>query len=300
MSFFKKIFGGEKEQTKAPKPQGNKPEKVTLFVNTGNPTPITKSKFPFGRYTDRNKTNAQRAKWKEAVNLFNQKNYLASHTELMEYIKDNEINNLKYSVSGDTLSFEFIQGSNIIKGTSNKDKFEAISNIAKMDTPSVPVMNKLMRMNLMLKYSKFALKDNTICMKFSSYLVDASPNKIYYGLQELARKADQQDDLLISEFSSIKEIEEETTISTDALKQATQIKYIRQWISETMQEINRLDKNSFSGGIAFLLLNLTYKIDYLIKPQGVLMNSLDKIHNIFFAKNEETTQQKNNTTQQSI
>lgn len=293
MSFFKKIFGGENEQAKAPKPQGNSPEKVTLFVSTGNPTPIEKSSFPFGRYTDRNKTNEQRAKWSQAVAMFNQKNYLASHTDLMEYIKDHEINNLKYSVTGDTLNFEFIQGSNIIKGQSNPKKFEAVSNIAKMDTPSVPVMNKLMRMNLMLKYSKFALKDNFICMKFSSSLIDASPNKVYYGLQELARKADQQDDLLISEFSSITEIENESTIKTDALKQATQIKYIRQWISDTMQEINRLDKNSFSGGIAFLLLNLTYKIDYLIKPQGVLMNSLDKIHNIFFAKNEETTQQKN-------
>ena len=150
-----------------------------------------------------------------------------------------------------------------------------------------------MNLNYGLNYSKFGLNGTTLTMKFSSLAIDASPSKLYTGLSELAKKADQQDDLLLSEFASLEELDAMNLppISTD--KQEEKYNFLMQWINETRQEVSRLDPTAMAGGISFLLLDLTYKIDYLICPQGMLTDELERIQLIFFEKTEATTMDRN-------
>lgn len=291
MSFFKKLFGSSSEPENSSDSNQKQVESRTTSAR-GNQK-LTRSQFPFGRFTDRNKTNEQRAFWGDAVKSFDDKRYIDSIEAIMKYIGDPEVGNVNFKRDGDRLEFDFVQGSNIIKGVATNDKFIALSEIAEMETPSVPVMRKLMSMNYTLKYSKFALKDKIIHMKLSSKPEDASPNKLYYGLREMARKADREDDLLISEFGSVKEVGEDRTIPYSEDKIRIILKYLDQWITESLEEVKKHDRDTFCGGIAFLLLRLSYRIDYLIKPQGQLMDRLDKIQHMFFAKNNETTQQRN-------
>lgn len=289
MSFLKKLFGGAtQEGTEVSNQNGN-----TSSRSSKSAQKISRTQFPFGRYTDRNKTQAQRDEWHNAIKHFDNKQYVDSFEAILKYIQDPQINNLSYERADNQIKFSFVQGSNVVEGNVDNTKFTALSAIAKMSAPSVPVMRKLMQMNYSLKYSKFALSDGIIYMKLSSKAEDASPNKLYYGLRELARKADQQDDLLISEFSSIEEVGEEKIIAYPPEKLATLTNYLDQWIRETLEEIKKYDRDQFCGGIAFLLLRLSYRIDYLIKPQGQLMDRLDKIQHMFFSKNNETTQQRN-------
>lgn len=292
MSFLKKLFGGGQEDVKPASSQNNN-QVATPNTTTNSGVTLSRSQFPFGRYTDRNKTQAQRDEWYNSTKAFEEKRYVDSFEAILKYIQDPQVGNLTYERNGNELKFSFIQGSNIIEGTVDATKFSAISGIAKMKTPSIPVMRKLMQMNYTLKYCKFALNEGVIYMKLSSKIEDASPNKLYYGLRELARKADQQDDLLISEFESIEEVGESKAIAYDAQKLATLTNYLDQWIRETLEEIKKHDRDQFCGGIAFLLLRLSYRIDYLIKPQGMLMDKLDKIQHLFFAKNNDTTPQRN-------
>ena len=72
-----------------------------------------------------------------------------------------------------------------------------------MPQPSVPVMRRLLEMNFTLYYSRFALDNERLCMRFESDIETANPSKLYYGLKELATKADKQDDLLVQDFSSL-------------------------------------------------------------------------------------------------
>ncbi|MEZ4937592.1 MAG: hypothetical protein R2799_08355 [Crocinitomicaceae bacterium] len=290
MSIFKKFFGSNAEEDAS---GTQAPPKTESTSTTTSSSGLHRSKFPFGRYTDRNKTNEQIAFWGEAVKAFDEKRYFDSFEILMKYIGDPEIGNLSYTRNGDQIQFEFIQGSNIIKGSAEGDKFVAISEIVLMETPNVPVMRKLMSQNYSLKYSKFALKNNVVCMKLSSKIEDASPNKLYYGLREMARKADREDDLLISEFGNVKEVGVDKTIPYSEEKMAVLLKYLDIWISETLEEVGKHDRDNFCGAIAFLLLRLSYRIDYLLKPQGQLMDRLEKIQHMFFAQNNETTQQRN-------
>lgn len=285
MSIFKKLFGGgnsvppPSEPTKEPAPS-NKP---VASINT----------IQFGRYTDCNKTKEQVKHWDQAKSNFEAKNYLAAFEEFLNYVRDAELENVTISKEADRIRFELIQGSQRITGECNNDLFKAEAKIAMMQTPNVAVMRKLMVINFGLNYSSFSLRDNTIMLRFSSHTVDASPNKLYAGLSELAKKADQQDDLLLSEFSFLEEIDSNHLEEKSPKHQEIQYEFLCDWIDETMNQINSWDQELMSGGISFLLLNLTYKIDYLICPQGVVTDKLERIQSLFFSKNNWTTSERN-------
>ncbi|NOQ71675.1 MAG: hypothetical protein GQ574_06725 [Crocinitomix sp.] len=283
MSFLKKLFGGGSEE-----PKGN-----DSAPKVANSSAASHKTVKFGRFTDCNKDSNQMVHWDKCIKAFQEKRYVDSYEAFLNYVKDHELDNVTISRNGDQLKFELIQGSNVIHGIGSGKDFVAYTNIASMDTPSIPVMRKLMSINYGLKYSKFALDGTSICMKFSSHAIDASPNKLYAGLKELAKKADQQDDLLISEFSSLKEMGGEHVAARDQSRVDIKYKYLTKWLNETKDEVSKMNFQKDAGGISFLLLDLSYKIDYLIAPQGVLTNSLELIQVEFFKKSKATTAERN-------
>ena len=280
MSLFKKMFGGsgETETTTV---------KKAVSKNTSNIV-------SFGRYTDINKNKEQLERWKKANDSFKAKKYVESFEHFLYYLRDDSVDNVRINRDGDQLNFEITQGSKVIRGTADQQRFFAEASIVKMDQQSIPVMRKLMSINYALRYSKFALNDSIVVMKFSSHALDASPGKLYDALKELARKADQQDDLLTQEFESLEEIDTDSIIQLPQEIQEAKYEYLIGMIKSTQEEIRKHDQTAMSGGIAFLLLNLTYKIDYLIAPQGELTDALERIQRMFFARNNKSTQERNN------
>ena len=69
-------------------------------------------------------------------------------------------------------------------------------------------------------------------------------------------------------------------------------KYFRKWISENSLKVKGLNREQYSGGISYILLNLLFKIDYLIMPQGSISNDIDKMSWMYFNNNEMNTLQK--------
>lgn len=57
--------------------------------------------------------------------------------------------------------------------------------------------------------------------------------------------------------------------------------------------IEKVDAEKYSGGIAYTLLALAYRIDYLIVPQSKLQNDLEKIVSIYFKKDDRAVTEKN-------
>lgn len=275
MSFFKNIFGGSDTPKETPPPGSNGPS------------------ITFGRYTDANKRPEIVAEWDKSVKLFQDKKYLDAHEAFFRYISDPEVNNVSCARNGDRIDFTVTQGSKVIKGYSDGTKVQAEASIARFEKPSVAFMRKLMNMNYALQYSRFAIKEDKIMMRFSSHLIDASPNKMYYSLKELCTKADRQDNLLTEEFSMLKSVDEEhVTVIPDAEKEI-KYKYLVKWINDAIKRASELDESKFGGAISYLLLNAAYRIDYLLCPEGVLMNDMEKIHSIYFAKDNRSWEEKN-------
>jgi hypothetical protein len=272
MSFFKNIFSGASESE-----------------NSGQSEPFVQ----FGRYTDCNKSKEQIQNWDDSVKFFEEKKYLDSFEAFFKYIGDTEQGNVYYKRNSDRIEFDITQGSKIIKGYADSTKVVAESLIAKYEKLSVAFLRSLMNLNYQNFYTRFALKDDLICMKFNSNLIDASPNKMYFSLKELATKADKQDDILIAEFSSLKSVETDHLNQISETEKDIKYKYFIKWIEDAKKRIQELDEDKFSGARSFILLMLSVKIDYLISPEGALLDELLNAQRIYFAHDEKSGIEKN-------
>lgn len=247
----------------------------------------------FGRYSDNNKPNAKVNRWTDADNLFKEKKHTESIDAFFDYLKDDVAQNVLYERTGESGKFEIYQGSKIVRGMFDKEELKAEVTLARMPQPSVPVMRRLLEMNFSLYYTRFALDEDRLCMRFDSNTNTASPSKLYYGLKELATKADKQDDLLVQDFSVLQSSDSDHVAIVPDAEKEIKYQYLQKWIQQTLDLIATVDADKFSGGNAYLLLTLIYRIDYLIAPEGKLLNDLEKISGIYFKKDERQTIEKN-------
>lgn len=247
----------------------------------------------FGRYSDNNKSVAKVNRWTEADNFFKEKKYGECLDAFFDYLGEDDAQNVVYERNGSDGRFMLYQGSKIVRGSFDKDGLRAEATLVKMPQPSVPVMRRLLEMNFNLYYSRYALDNDRLCMLFDSSIDSASPGKLYYGLKELSTKADKQDDVLVKDFSILQTMDTDHISGIPIQEKETKYKYFQHWLKETLDYVATLDADKFSGGISYLLLSLVYKIDYLIAPEGNLLNDVEKIAGIYFQKDERSAIEKN-------
>ncbi len=247
----------------------------------------------FGRYSDNNKPPAKVNRWTDADNLFKEKKYPESLDAFFDYLRDDMAGNVDYERNGAEGRFELSQGSKIVRGSFNGTVVNAEVTLARMPQPSIPVMRRLLEMNFTLYYSRYAMDTDRLCMRFDSEAFTASPSKLYYGLKELSTKADKQDDLLVQDFASLENTDDDHVTPLSEAEKEVKYSFFKKWIGETLETINGLDADKFSGAIAYLLLSLSYRIDYMIAPEGKLLNRLEKITTIYFRKDERPVTEKN-------
>lgn len=247
----------------------------------------------FGRYSDNNKPVPKVNRWSEADNLFKEKRYPESIDAFFDYLRDDEAKNVVYERNGQAGRFEVYQGSKIVRGSFDGERVRAEVTLAKMPQPSVPVMRRLLEMNFTLYYSRFALDHDRLSMRFDSNIEAANPSKLYYGLKELATKADKQDDLLVKDFTMLQMADYEHIVEIPLQEKEIKYEYLQVWLKEILDAIAALDTDKFSAGISYMLLSLVYRIDYFIKPEGILLQDLERIAGIYFKKDERPAVEKN-------
>lgn len=249
--------------------------------------------IPFGRYSDNNKTVEKVRRWTDADNLFKQQSYYESIDAFFDYLADDKEKNVILQRTNENGTFQIFQGSKIVRGEFNKESLKAEITLARMPQASVPVMRRLLDMNFNLYYSRFALDNDRLCMRFDSDIKTANPNKLYYGLKELAIKADKLDDLLVQEFAALQTVDTEHIIEIPESEKEVKYNFMMIWVKQSLEYIETLDADKFSGGIAYLLLSLAFRIDYLICPDGKLLSELEKIVEIYYRKDEKSTMERN-------
>lgn len=252
-----------------------------------------------GRYSDAYKREENHKAWEAANQAFSKEDYVSSYRYFFQFLRDDIEENVKIEEKNGTIYFEFIQGSKCIFGSATQKKLTAIAKICKTEMLQVGYMRRLLEQNFSLKYCRYALdEDNVICIIFNTYSLDGSPYKLYQALKELAINADKQDDLLLDEFSEcLRPIEQVYYISMPVEEQNVKYQFTIDSIEHTLQiiEKGKLPAEQFPGACSYLLLSLAYKLDFLIKPEGFMMETLERIHRSYFEKNEKTNIQKNKT-----
>ena len=251
----------------------------------------------FGRFSDSYKEEKKYDAWDIALELYENRQYLKSFKYFLVYLQDESSGNIKIDQKGDEeISFRIFQGSKEITGYANNKKLYAEAKIAKATELEIGLLRRMVEKNYGLEYSRYALdNDDCITMVFDTNALDASPYKLYYALKELATNADKQDDILVSEFKSLQRV------NTGHIRQISEeekmVKYDF-FIKSIEKVIHILDHGSlnlvhYPGGASYLMLDLIYKLDFLIKPEGLTMEKIEQIHNIFFNNKTDSSQRKN-------
>ncbi len=262
---------------------------MTLFGSSESPD---NPQIRFGRYSDSFKYRHKHAEWERTEALYSKGDFLAYFETFLKYIYDEKEKNLNYTRKDDLIDFEFFQGSKRIKGTATNDSVVAEAKFARFKEPSVNYMRKLMELNFSMRYSSFAIIDDLIVVRFQSRSTSANPEKLYYGLRELATRADKFDDLFVEEFDPLMATDTDHLVEISEEQKEAKFKHLQIWIKAVKDQVNLHAGNTHFQPIPYLLLSFAYRIDYLIAPEGRLMDLVEKMHASYFAPENLTVEEK--------
>ncbi len=261
-----------------------------LFGLDKAPQPTEGELRRFGRYSDAYKEKAKYAAWDTALETFEEGEYAQAFHAFFEYLRDEAEDNVRWEQKEEGIYFELYQGSKRISGMVDAQRFRAEAKIARLGAASAEMLQQLTAMNYELKYSRFAIDtDRCLCIIFDSQVVDASPHKLYQGLKEIALKADKQDDLLLGEYRELLPVEINHLHQLSSQEKECKLAFLQRKINNELTYFasNHCNPEEHPGAIAYLLLDLIYKLDYLLTPEGRTMEALERMHRMYFAKEEK-------------
>ena len=250
----------------------------------------------FGRFTDSYKEDEKYQCWDKSIDNFENEKYLTSYAMFFDFLAIDGQNNVQYTQSQGKISFTIYQGSKIIYGDADFARFRAEARIVKSPKPNLGLMRQLLEENFGLKYTRYSIdEENCICLKFDTYVEDGSPHKIYQALKELATQADRKDDVLIHNFEELIPINFNHTRQISIQEKKVKFDFFTSNVRKVLHEIDHGKLNTFlyPGGISYLLLDFLYKIDFLIKPEGTLMEVVRACNELYFTDNMTSVHDKN-------
>lgn len=240
----------------------------------------------YGRFSDHHSTEIKSHLWDEAVLHFEKKAYIKSYACMLEYLCIEKENNVKFTEKLNLrLKFEIIHGSKVISGIANQDGFYASAKLVKLTKYDENLFESLLKENYHLRYTKFALddEDHLILIFFTAH-VNASPQFLYRGLRELALLSDTRDDIIIADYDFASPVNMEVIRKPSKVEVDLKFNYFNDIIQEVKSifSIERLSKKDHPGIYAYVLLAAVFKLDYLVKPEGKILETIIEVHRIFF------------------
>lgn len=261
-----------------------------LFGNNELSTSDDQPNYRFGRYSDAYKTVANYHAWDKALDDFEAERFQDAFCAFFDYLRDEEEDNVRYTIDDGKLYFEFYQGSKRITGFADEQQFRAEAKIARIGAVPAALFQRLTSENYELKYGRYAInEERCLCILFDTKLSDASPHKLYTALKEIALKADKKDDLLVSEYKELLPVEISHLQQLNPTEKEAKLAFLNDQISETLAYLstNHCNPEEHPGAIAYLLLDLIYKLDYLLIPEGHTMEALERMHRMYFAHEKD-------------
>lgn len=245
----------------------------------------------FVQFTSPEKANH----WEEALISFEEDHYLRSVEQFLEYIKYDSSDNVEWNVENSCINFSIRQGSKVIYGQADDTKVRVDCPVAKVRTPSIGLLRKLLELNYQLNYSRYSLDKNShICLRFDSFSADGSPFKIYAAIKEVALNADKEDDLILEDFPGLEPVNIAHIQELRETEKRIKLNLFKQKIGQCLELVKDPEMNStlHTSALAYIILDTIYRLDYLTRPEGKSMVAFEEIQKTFFSGNAEHTTEK--------
>lgn len=255
------------------------------FFSTKPIPPIAFARF--GRYSDVEKERHNEPFWKKALEKFESGEFFSSINALLDFLSNNDEENIERDLKPGFLSFTIYQGSKRIVGRADHNRIIAKAALGRVNNADSPLFRYLLEKNYDLTYSRYGLNDSGVLYTlFDSKTAEASPYKLYNAFKEMATSVDKLDDLLVNQFPSLEPIDMFRVEPATASEKNVKYQYFRKWLGELVNQLSEgsawLQSNPHAFG--YLVFRVLYKIDYLIKPEGKLMEHLERMHRIQFSR----------------
>ena len=251
-----------------------------------------------GRYSDSDKMPQKYASWDLSLKAFEDERYFDALINFLDYLSDEQEGNVFYEKANSGIRFKFYQGSKSILGEYNGSDIVAYTKVAKVLKQNVAILRKVMEQNFNLKYCRYALDDDgDMVMLFDTSVKDSSPYKLYYALKEMSTTADKNDDLLIEEFTNnLQPIDTTHIIELSEKEKNAKYAFLTEQLGQILRTLDEKAEvlSKYPGASTYLLLNVVYKLDFLLRPEGFMMEKLEFIHRTYFASDKKPIQEKNN------
>ncbi|HPN69715.1 MAG TPA: hypothetical protein PLZ32_09350, partial [Saprospiraceae bacterium] len=173
----------------------------------------------------------------------------------------------------------------VISGIANQDGFYASAKLVKLTQYDEQLFESLLKENYHLRYTKFALdeEDHLILIFFTAH-VNASPQFLYRGLRELALLSDTRDDIIIADYDFAIPVNMEVIRKASKVELDLKFNYFNDILQEVKNifDVEKLSKKDHPGIYAYVLLAAVFKLDYLVKPEGKILETIIEVHRIFY------------------
>ncbi len=240
----------------------------------------------FGRYSNAYKGNERYDYWDMSIELFDAGRYIESIQYFLLYLGDDGIGNVQMAKGqNDELTFIFFQGSKRIEGSVREDCLKALVKIAQTSRNERDLFIEILEKNYYLKYCRFSMDDfGMLYLSYISLLKDASPYQLFYGLRELALVADREDDLILHEYPGLKKVDSGHIREISEHEKRQKFQYFIDNIQNVLYVLDHsgLDSLQYPGAASYLMLACLFKLDFLIKPEGPVMETIKEVQSNFF------------------
>ncbi|MBK7342911.1 MAG: hypothetical protein IPJ06_07260 [Saprospiraceae bacterium] len=247
-----------------------------------------------GRYSDAYKTADQLAAWERSMGHFANGTLAKSFLHFLQYLRDPVEQNIHWIQDRDGgLSFELLQGSRRISGWLGQPYCEAVTTIGLCPSLDEMFMRELLEVNDQLQFCQYGIEEEgRIILRWSDKAEDADPYRLFQALRELSVQADKIDDLVASRYPTFQTIHEPHIQEYPEAENRIRIQWLRKKTAELLKWYteDRALHDLYPGGMAYAILSVFYKIEFLLCPQGKLREDIEQAHRAYFEESKLDTQ----------
>ncbi len=212
--------------------------------------------------------------WTFVMNVYEQKDYLATVYAVLDYVQKGLSDK---ALNAEKTSYAIPHGSTVVY-------LEIIDEVLKINAPFlkiparslIPLMRQVAEINFgTLVLAQIALEGDEIQFRYECPLELCEPYKLYRVLEEICIQADANDDIFIEKFGAQRLAKMQIAHFTDEQIDLAYQMY-QAYLQEALDYMAYYEQRRIEY-FGWDALYLAYtKIDYFMRPQGVLKSHLEK------------------------
>lgn len=238
------------------------------------------SEVRFGRQIAFKPDAAQSQMLVQSDALYNDGNCIDGYIAYMKFIQliCGEAVDFEVDEEGKSFTFVIRHGSKEITGSVNADEVTAECVVANFVKPDVAPMRYVLAQNADMLYSKYGLNGYNIVLCQRCPVKDMSVTSFKDMLSEIALSANSTGEHIEAEFPELAVCRHSNIISLTSQEVDNKVDFLRAWINETFRLVETTEIENLKS---YIILSATFKILYLISPEGALLNIVQSILDIY-------------------